>query len=250
MQKVMKMLACATLLAACDDGGAPEPQRDDHQQVDESELWAAQLAPRVDGDLSKSMEASKRYLETVPDETKALFAQQTNNPAFTRCFQLLDLALGNHKLERFDASLPYYNELMGRDDCLPRSQLVRRAAMAKHHVELDLPPDDPRALLALAATMVTYEQSIPTDHYSADLRYEIALFQYWAGDPDGTRMSAVLDDVDELLDNHVDPLPVDQIYSALTFIRKGAGKLGDAKLQSRALVATFNFNNLSPLASR
>jgi hypothetical protein len=184
-------------------GGPPPPEQNTGDPLDDEAYWIQELRPTGASDAQRTitLAAAQRYLLTVPEATKQRLVAETNNPALSRCFQLLNVAGGLHALGRFDESRPYYDELLQRTDCpVPRSAVARRAVLARHRFLPDQPPaDDPVAIATIADELIAFEAALPEDEGSAELNYEIAVMQHWSDHPDPARLRGLMTVVDDEL---------------------------------------------------
>jgi hypothetical protein len=217
-------------LSAAGCGEGPQPNKAAAAGGDEAS-WAEQLRPRGDGNLALEIDNAQRYLETVPEATRARFAAHSKNLAFQSCLQLLHVARGRQLLGQFDVAVHYYDQLLTRTDCqFPRTAVARAAALARHGATQEQPPRDPETLAKIVDDLVNYEKSLPADAGSHALLYEIAVMQSWAGKPEAARLSRLLSDAEDALQlGHLDLKTETIVYVAYL----GASSLGDRELLAR-----------------
>jgi len=235
------LVATGCLLAAgCGETARPSSAP---AAVGDEALWSEQLRPHADWNLALEIDAAQRYLETVPEATRARFATHSNNLAFQTCMQLLHVARGRQKLGQFDVSVRYYDQLLARTDCpFPRTSIARGAALARHGALVDQPPRDRETIAKVVNDLVNYESSLPVDDGSHALFYEIAVMQSWAGKPDAARLSRLLSDAEESLAlGHLDLNTETIVYIAY----HGASELGDRDLLARVQWCEQVFHQLT-----
>jgi hypothetical protein len=223
-----RSLGCSAHGASDHSSGLPKAGT-----VDSAQYWSEQLRPRPDGDVSLELDTAQRYLDKVPESTRAQFAAQMKNPALGTCFQLAHVAIGRQHLRQFDVAVPYFDQLLARTDCpAPRTETAHFAAFARHGALYDSPPtDDPETLSKVAAEMSNLERSLPRDQGSDLLAYHIAVVQHWSGRPDAARLATLLSRThDELVRRYVDLRTATVIYMAAT----DGEVLGDAELVQAA----------------
>lgn len=247
----------ATFFVACligCVGGPPPPEQNTGDPLDDEAYWIQELRPAGTSDAQRAitLAAAQRYLHTVPEATKQRLVAETNNPALSRCFQLLNVASTLHALARFDEAKPYYDELLQRSDCqTPRSHVARRAVLARHQFLPDHPPaNDPAAIATLTDELIAFEATLPQDAGSAELTYEIAVMQHWSDHPDPARLRGLMTVVDDQLAART----VDQaaMLGTVLYMSYDAGqKLHDYALVQHATISNDMYQHLgNPSALR